>query len=380
MNVLLLGGTGAIGSHLSSVLSTKGYQICVTSRKKRKDSDNIKYIIGNAKDLDFLKQTLCLRKWDSIVDFMCYSTKEFSERVDILLSNTRQYVYLSSARVYSDTDTDITEESERLLDTCEDQMYLQTDEYALYKAREEDILFRSGYSNYTILRPYITYGENRIPLGVWEKETWLRRALIGKNIAMPRKFMNKKTTLAYGKDVSSFIAEIICKEKAIGQIYNIVSSETQYWKDIANTYINEINKLNKSAIKIVEFEECCYSLKSILKCLLIKLKFKKSYYGCYSWSNYQLIYDREFNRSFDNSKTLELAPRYIFSKNDDSMRHCIREFVQNQEYSYTNYYWEMVQDRITKEKTPLSYFPTLKLKVSYLLIRYVIPSSLIYSK
>lgn len=380
MNILLLGGTGAIGYHLSVELAKKDYDVYVTSRSKHKDTGRIKYIVGNAKDISFLREILSTNNWDSIVDFMCYSTKEFSERLNLLLSNTKQYVFLSSARVYSNNDEKITEDDERILDTCKDEQYLRTDEYALYKAREEDILLTSHYSNYTILRPYITYGENRIPLGVWEKETWLKRALAGKNIAMPRKFLDKLTSLAYGRDACRFIVETIAKEMCIGQIYNIVSHESQTWRSIANIYLDEINKINKSNIRIVEFGECCFSLKAILKCLMIKIGVHKSNYGCYSWNNYQLIYDREFNRCFDNSKTIQLSPDFKFSPNDQNMRHCLRAFMLSPKYNYTNYYWEMVQDRITGEYTSLSHFPSLKLKLSYIAIRFLIPRVLIYSK
>ena len=61
----------------------------------------------------------------------------------------------------------ITEESERLLDTSIDQDFLSTDEYSLTKARQEDILQSSKQKNWTIIRPYITYGTSRLQLGTW---------------------------------------------------------------------------------------------------------------------------------------------------------------------------------------------------------------------
>ena len=59
--------------------------------------------------------------------------------------------------------------------TYKDEEYLKTDEYALSKARQEDILHRSGKNNWTVIRPYITYSEIRLQLGVLEKELWLYR-------------------------------------------------------------------------------------------------------------------------------------------------------------------------------------------------------------
>lgn len=49
-SVLLLGGTGAMGTHVANILSQKGYRVYVTSRKNRNNVGNITYIQGNAKD------------------------------------------------------------------------------------------------------------------------------------------------------------------------------------------------------------------------------------------------------------------------------------------------------------------------------------------
>lgn len=55
MKILLLGGTGAIGAHLTSALSKSDAEVYVTTRSIRPDTVNVRYIHGNAKDLLFLK-------------------------------------------------------------------------------------------------------------------------------------------------------------------------------------------------------------------------------------------------------------------------------------------------------------------------------------
>ena len=86
-----------------------------------------------------MKQCLEIEHWNAIVDFMAYSTKEFSEKVDLFLNKTDQYFFLSSSRVYAESNIPITENSKRLIDVCEDEEYLKTDEYALAKARQDFI-------------------------------------------------------------------------------------------------------------------------------------------------------------------------------------------------------------------------------------------------
>ena len=144
MEVLILGGTGAMGIHLIECLVAKGIFVTVTSRKDRDSAEYVTYVKGNAHDVNFLTTLLERKRWDVIVDFMVYSTEEFRDRAELLLKSTKQYIFLSSARVYADSKEAITEDSSRLLDVSQDKKFLQTDEYPLSKAREENILFESA--------------------------------------------------------------------------------------------------------------------------------------------------------------------------------------------------------------------------------------------
>lgn len=139
MNILILGGTGSIGSALIDILKYSDHRVYVTSRSARQNNKNVSYIMGNAHDETFLLKCIRLAKWDAIIDFMSYSTKVFSNRVNIFLNVTRQYFYLSSSRVYAESKSLITEDSPRILDICKDKEYLHTDEYALAKAKQEDL-------------------------------------------------------------------------------------------------------------------------------------------------------------------------------------------------------------------------------------------------
>lgn len=102
IRVLLLGGTGAIGENLKDVLNREGYIVYITSRQYWKDTENIYYIQGNAKDTNFLRKLLNEYQVDVIFDFMIYTVKQFKERYKLLLSSCKQYFFLSSQRVYAD--------------------------------------------------------------------------------------------------------------------------------------------------------------------------------------------------------------------------------------------------------------------------------------
>lgn len=140
-DILILGGTGVMGTYLVDLLNKNfDYNIFITTRKSYDNKDNVYYIKGNAHDLTFITPLVKSKKWYAIIDFMNYSTIEFEERNEVYLKNTEQYIFLSSARVYSESTNLITEDSNRLLDTVADVTFLKTDDYSLAKAREENIL------------------------------------------------------------------------------------------------------------------------------------------------------------------------------------------------------------------------------------------------
>ena len=142
MKVLLLGGTGAMGVPLSNILKESGDDVYITSRSSHESEDkNLHYLVGNGHNFDFLKTILKEYSFDVIVDFMSYNISEFSDKIGLLLSSSDQYVFLSSARVFAENNSSITEESDRLLDIVTDATFLESNEYAISKAKSENLLF-----------------------------------------------------------------------------------------------------------------------------------------------------------------------------------------------------------------------------------------------
>jgi len=346
MKVLILGGTGAMGAHLVKFLEGKVTAIFVTSRTKHSDSEKIMYLHGNARDIGFLTEIL-KKFWDVIIDFMSYGTDEFKSRRDLLLGATSQYVFLSSARVYSKSEVPITEETPRLLDVSTDQVYLKTDEYALAKARQENLLYDSGRRNWTVIRPSITFSETRLQLGVLEKESWLYRALHGRSIVFSEDIADKLTAMTYGWDVSKGIASIVGNPKAYGKIFHITSKEAFRWHEILEIYLEVLEKILGTRPKVVMTK----------KSLNLRI------------SKYQVIYCRYFNRRFDNSKIKQFVDVDAFRKTEDGLRYCLEKFLKNPSFFNINWTLEAMNDRAAGERTPLSEIPSLKSRVFYVIER-----------
>lgn len=308
IKVLLLGGTGAIGSSLVEILKRNHINTYVTTRKDRKNQHYITYIKGNAHD-DYFLSNICSCCWDVIVDFMAYGTNEFKNRKDLLLNATKQYIFISSARVYGNEEHPIKETSPRLLDCTNDYKYLSTDEYAITKARQENILFESDKNNYTIVRPYITYGKDRFQFGPLEKEEWLYRAMHGRTVVFSKEISEHLTSITDSYDVAYGIFNLMGDNNTLGKVFHITSNNTLKWSEIFDIYKDTIKKITGKEIKIK------------LVTLPVFLKTRQE------MLRYQVVYDRLFDRDFDISNQSKYMNTDKFSLPYNGLNKYIESFM-----------------------------------------------------
>lgn len=256
----------------------------------------------------FLNSLLKGIEWDAIIDFMSYSTEQFKKRVNNLLNATKHYIFLSSARVYADTNSPITEDSPRLLDVCNDKDYLNTDEYALAKARQEDILRNSFKKNWTIIRPYITFSEYRLQLGVLEKERWLYCAINGQSIIFSEDIAEKYTTLTYGEVVAQGISKLIGCQEAMGEAFHITGSTPLRWSEILQLYVETIKEFAGNKPNVITIAQ--HNMK------------------IGGGTLYQWKYDRLYNRTFDNKKIKRLFPEIDRYDTKTMLSNALKKFLQ----------------------------------------------------
>ena len=356
MNILLLGATGAMGQALYPILNVRNHQVFVTTRQKRPSFENVHFLEGNAFDLNFIKPLLTQNKWDAVVDFMVYGSDDFKNRVSMFLENTAHYFFLSSARVYADVPDGIIEDSPRLLDASNDADFLKTDEYALAKARSENVLKNSARQNFTIIRPYITFSPYRLQLGILEKESWLYRAMQGRTVIFCQDFLNKTTTMTSGEIVAKIIAYLIeHSEKSIGQTFHIAQENHATWQEILGIY-QEI--LAKNGV--------------ILKTKNLALA---DFLALHPWNRYQILYDRMFCRAFKSPKLFEVLDeehRALLQQPSlkKDLENALSLFLKNPRFLYTDWGAEGKKDHITSQLAKRKEFPNTNAYKSYLKARF----------
>lgn len=339
-----------MGVHLVNTLKRSKYEVVVTSRKERKSEENITYVTGNAKDKDFLKKILSSR-YKAIFNFMTYTTEEFRDVVNLLLSSTDHYFFLSSSRVYAECDNLIDEESPRLLDVCQDSDYLSTDNYALSKAREEDILRTSEFNNWTIIRPYLTYSEERLQLGFLEAPFWLGRAAHGKSILFSSDLSSKYTTLTYGKDVANVMSLLIDNEASLGEVIQITCGKHLLWSEVLDIYVKEIERVLKKPVKIFFTKDALLD--------------------CFPSERWTYKYDRIFNRCFNSDKLNKiLGFRYEFTPPEEGLKLCVSEYIKNHRNDKSFILGLVNLDRLTNESYSLKEIGSFKAYFHYNFLRY----------
>lgn len=338
-----------MGTFLVDILQQKGYDVHVTTRQQI-TSNGIKYWQCNARQESFIDE-LKDKHFDAIVDFMGYKTDEFKKRIDIMLSSTDHYCFLSSARVFANSQQPITESSPKLIDVCTDAEYLQTDEYALAKARQERLLLASAMKNWTIIRPYITYGGNRFQLEAMEKEEWLYRALQGRAVLVSSDILDKWTTMTSGLDVARSIVSILENDCSKGEDYNVVGTDSLRWREVLQLYAESFMKSTGKEMKIKEVDDA------------MRIH--------YPWAKFQVMYDRMYNRCFSNQKLSWLIDTTSFLSMKEGVQDSINKFLLNPSFKSIDWNMEASKDRITGEYTRLKEIPGIKTKGRYLYHRII---------
>lgn len=352
MKILLLGGTGAMGKSLAHTLVEQAHDVHITSRSGKNVVAGASLVLGNALEVDFLKSDVG-SGWDVVVDFMSYTSDEFASRKDYLLSIAEHYIFISSARVYADSIYPITEGSDKILDVSKDRSYLKTDEYALSKARQERILETSIDRNWTIVRPYVTYADERLQLGAFEKENWLYRAFQGRKIIFCKDVESRYTTLTCADDVADCIARLIGDERFYTEDYNIVSSHPIQWKDVLNIYLDVLeNRLGtRPQVKYVSLDE---------------------FLSCHG-SKWQLKYDRLYHRVFNGEKVKRALNDFdvLKVKPERGLTSCLNKFLNEPSFRRISWRLEACRDFFALQYTPMNEIKGIKGKLVYLLYRII---------
>lgn len=289
VKVLIIGGMGVIGGAITKASVSKGMAVHVVSRRALFDEWkelDITEIRGDWKDDEFANRVVA-DYYDVIVDTQIFNEKQLIRSLNIVNNHCKQFIYISTDSVYSHP-----------ADNLEESVDIKLSElkwkYGYDKRKAELFLLKEGskYSFYwTVIRPTITFGNTRIPVGFSTKRntyTLVERMIAGKPIVV---FDEEKSyhAVCHVSIFGDAVVELFLQEKAANQFYHISDDKSYTYAEIFN---------------------------AIEQVLGIKGKFvhaKTDWLKKYSKSSYEeMIFDKNPNFTLNNNKIKSIATHATF--------------------------------------------------------------------
>lgn len=303
---LLIAGGGTLGTYVAKELLRLGGAVdVICPEEKHSDDPKLKFHQAFVSP-ELLEQLFSETHYDGIVSFIHYKDpKAYKEAYAQMRPYTDHIIFLSSYRVYADSDQPITETSPRLYDVVKDRDFLETDNYAIPKSIVEDYLRteRKG-EPWTIVRPVISFSARRLDLVLYSKTEILTAAETHTPLLLPETLKNYYAGLDWAGNSGKLIANLFLNPRAFGETFTIYSGHNATWGDVASAYSDLTGVENRW----IPEEDYVRTLP-----LADSPHFRNMWY-----------YDRIYNRKIDASKVLSVTG---LQKNDFKS---IREGIQTE--------------------------------------------------
>lgn len=230
MKILIIGGTGVLSYDFTKLIIENNHEIYLLNRGKTSldfvSKCKLIYADIRNENIDSLRTKICSDKYDVVVDFLSYDSRQVEKIINVISGCYKKYVFISTAMVCSgNSEKGLIDESS----ITEKGRW----EYADKKIEAENYV-KENVDNYYIIRPYITYGKTRIPYPMSPDKYYYTLIKRIKD-EMPIPLLNGgKTlcTLTNTKDFANILYGLISLDKNNREIYNIVSDDVVSWKEI----------------------------------------------------------------------------------------------------------------------------------------------------
>lgn len=286
MKVLIIGGMGVIGGAISEASIQAGYDVYILSRRKpfgKWLNRKATYIQGDWRNDSFARQVL-EQGFQVVVDTQVFNVEQLRRSVSLCNGHCKQFVYISTDSVYEHPGESVQEDRKINLDNIRWS-------YGRDKRQAELELLSQGKNlvfSWTIIRPTITFGETRIPVGFTSRRgsyTMLQRMKDGKPII---RFDNPNTrhALCHVSIFGQAAVGLFLNPAATGQAYHISDNKSYTYGEIFQAIESVLGVKGKYVFLSSEAVK----------------KLKNTVYE-------EMIYDKNPNFTLDNSKIKAESPQ-----------------------------------------------------------------------
>lgn len=255
MNILMIGGTGVLSASVSNEALRQGINVVMINRGHRKKliPDTVELIKSDKNNFNKIRTLLGNRKFDAVIDYLCYSDKEMAESFNFYSYYTKQYFFISSCAVYNTSIANYcNEDSPKVLSMWS---------YSVNKWASEELLMKLAAKsdcNYTVIRPCITYDDTRIPYGISPQYgyhwTLIARILNGKPIIRWNGGINRCNMMRV-EDFAIGVVGLIGNPKAYNEAFNICGDETPSFNEV----LDVLSELTGKKVKIIDITSDFYA-------------------------------------------------------------------------------------------------------------------------
>ena len=352
MKVLLLGGTGTLSRAVLEEALLNNIKVSILNRGLHNNhlSKEVHVIKGDFYAPSKWRDSVVKENYDVVVDFLSRTSDDIERVYPIIKDCCKQYVFISSACVYrrSKEDFPIKEISPK----PNMNWSYNTEKYeSELKLRE---LAANAKSYFTIVRPYITYNDERIPIGIAPAYKY-HRMLVERIKAGKPWFVwddgSAITTVTYVADFAVGLVGLFLNEKAKNEDFHITGDFSYTQNQLVEKLFLKLNV----PINVVHIPAS--DIASILP----------EYKGL-------LLGDRALDASFDNSKIKAAVPQLCFKTSlDQGLDYILANLVKSKpQYDYI--FEARIDKLISKYKKGISFvcYPEANKKshLIYLLFRY----------
>src|SRR6185437_7302762 len=232
LRVLFIGGTGIISSACAreTVEGDHDIELFVLNRGQsdtRPLPAGVTELRADIRNAASVREALKGLDFDSVVDFVAFTTDHVRADVDLFRGRTGQYVFISSASAYQTPPL-------RLPVTESTPLRNPYWQYSRDKIACEDLLvaeYRDNGFPATIVRPSHTYNETKTVLsGGW---TALKRMLEGKPVIVHGDGTSL-WTVTHTSDFARAFVPLLAHPRTLGEAFHITSDDVLTWDQIAH--------------------------------------------------------------------------------------------------------------------------------------------------
>jgi nucleoside-diphosphate-sugar epimerase len=228
VKVLFIGGTGNISTDCAEALHARGDEIWMLTRGTRPVPPWANAIAADRRDRGGMRMALAGKTFDAVANFLGFQVPDIQIDFECLGERVGQYIFISSATVYS-------KPHQRIPLTENSRLGNRFSDYARNKEMCEGwLMTRLEKSRFpvTIVRPSLTYSSGWIPNPVSSRGYAFAARLEKGEPVFLHDGGRTQCALTASSDFASGFAGLVGQEKAIGEAFHITSEETLTWADI----------------------------------------------------------------------------------------------------------------------------------------------------